>query len=79
MLEVPDQPRPTAELLQIRQLQASGAVLTPIDQITAGAWWTSKEAHQRYTGVVLHERGRPAPKSSPSPFSKSRWLSSFRP
>jgi hypothetical protein len=43
--------------LQIRQLQASGAVLTPIDEITVGARWTSRKAHQRYTGVVLQERG----------------------
>ncbi len=58
MLEVPDQDQLTAELLQIRQLQASGAVLTPIDQLAPGDTVRIKEgSFSGYTGVVLKERG----------------------
>lgn len=58
MLEVPDQSQLTAELLQIRQLQASGAVLTPIDQLAPGDMVRITEgSFSGYTGVVLKERG----------------------
>ena len=58
MLEVPDQAQLTAELLQIRQLQASGAVLTPIDELAPGDTVGINEgSFSGYTGVVLKERG----------------------
>jgi len=58
MLEVPDQAQLTIELLQIRQLQASGAVLTPIDEIVPGDVVRINEgSFSGYTGVVLKERG----------------------
>lgn len=58
MLEVPDQDQLTAELLQIRQLQASGAVLTAIDQFAPGDMVRINEgSFSGYTGVVLKERG----------------------
>jgi len=57
MLEVPDQPQLTAELLQIRELQASGAILTPIDQLGPGDTVGINEGpFAGYTGVVLKER-----------------------
>jgi transcriptional antiterminator NusG len=58
MLEVPDQAELTAELLQIRQLQASGAVLTPVDNLGPGDVVRINEgSFSGYTGVVLKERG----------------------
>ena len=58
MLEVPDQNQLTAELLQLRQLQASGAVLTTIDQLAPGDMVRINEgSFSGYTGVVLKERG----------------------
>ncbi|HEU4886748.1 MAG TPA: transcription termination/antitermination NusG family protein [Thermoanaerobaculia bacterium] len=58
MLEVPDQDQLTAELFQIRQLQASGAVLTPIDLLAPGNTVRINEgSFSGYTGVVLKERG----------------------
>lgn len=58
MIDVPDQAQLTAELLQIRQLQASGAVLTPRVDLAPGDAVRIKEgAFSGYTGVVLEERG----------------------
>jgi len=58
MLEVGDQEQLTAELLQIRQLQASGATLTPAVDITPGdAVRIEDGAFRGYTGVVVKERG----------------------
>jgi len=58
MLEVPDQAELTAELFQIRQLQARGAVLTPIDQLVPGDMVRITEgSFSGYSGIVLKERG----------------------
>ncbi|HEX8616222.1 MAG TPA: transcription termination/antitermination NusG family protein [Thermoanaerobaculia bacterium] len=58
MIEVPDQAQLSAELLQIRQLQASGAVLTPNVELTAGdAVRIEEGTFSGYTGVVIGERG----------------------
>jgi transcriptional antiterminator RfaH len=58
MIEVPDQAQLTAELLQIRQLQASGAVLTPRVDLAPGDAVRIKEgAFSGYTGIVMEERG----------------------
>jgi transcription antitermination factor NusG len=58
MLEVPDQAQLTAELLQIRQLQTSGAVLTPVAELIPGdSVRITEGAFDGYTGVVLEERG----------------------
>jgi transcription antitermination factor NusG len=58
MLEVPDQEQLSAELLQIRQLQASGAVLTPFDDLVPGDTVRINEGvFSGYTGVVMKERG----------------------
>jgi transcription antitermination factor NusG len=58
MLQVPDQFQLSAELLQIRQLQASGAVLTPYDDIVPGDTVRINEGvFSGYTGVVMEERG----------------------
>lgn len=58
MLEVPDQEQLTAELLQIRQLHASGAVLTPrVDLAPGDAVCIREGAFSGYTGMVMEERG----------------------
>jgi transcriptional antiterminator RfaH len=58
MLQVPDQGQLTSELLQIRQLQASGAILTPIDELVPGDVVRINEGvFSGYTGVVMKERG----------------------
>src|ERR1041385_7594687 len=58
MVEVSDQAQLTAELLQIRQLQASGAVLTPHDDLAPGdAVRLTEGAFSGYAGVVTEERG----------------------
>jgi transcription termination/antitermination protein NusG len=58
MLEVPDQPQLTMELLQIRQLQTSGALLTPSADLAPGdAVHVQEGAFSGYTGVVVEERG----------------------
>ena len=58
MIEVPDQARLTAELLQIRQLQASGAFLTPcMDLVLGDAVRIMEGAFRGYTGIVMKERG----------------------
>jgi transcription antitermination factor NusG len=58
VLEVADQEQLTAELQQIRELQASGAILTPIDMLMPGdAVRIEEGAFQGYTGVVIKERG----------------------
>lgn len=58
MLEVPDQAQLTIELLQIRQLQANGAVLTPCDALLPGdAVQITDGAFGGYSGVVMQERG----------------------
>jgi len=58
MIEVPDQAQLTAELLQIRQLQASGAVLTPrVDLAPGDSVRIRHGAFSGYTGVVMEERG----------------------
>jgi transcription antitermination factor NusG len=58
MIEVSDQAQLTAELLQIRQLQASGAFLTPRMDLVPGDPVRVKEgAFSGYTGIVMEERG----------------------
>jgi transcriptional antiterminator NusG len=58
MIDVPDQAELTAELLQIRQLQASGAVLTPRLELAPGDSVEIREgSFSGYSGVVLEERG----------------------
>ena len=58
MIEVPDQARLTAELLQIRELQASGAMLTPCVEVVPGdAVRIKSGAFSGYSGVVIEERG----------------------
>jgi transcriptional antiterminator NusG len=58
MLEVPDQEQLTAELLQIRRLQASGALLTPCADLAAGdAVRITEGAFSGYAGIVMEERG----------------------
>lgn len=60
MIEVADQEQLAAELLQIRQLQASGAVLTPHADPPPGD--SVRMAEGAFTGgmdVVMEERGLP--------------------
>jgi transcription antitermination factor NusG len=58
ILDVPDQAQLTAELLQIRQLQASGAVLTPSVEIVPGdAVRIEQGSFCGYTGIVIKQRG----------------------
>jgi len=58
MIEVPDQAQLTAELLQIRQLQISGAVLTPRVDLAPGDAVRIKEgSFSGYAGIVIEERG----------------------
>ncbi len=58
MIQVPDQAQLTAELLQIRQLQASGAVLTPCMDLAPGdAVRITEGAFSGYVGIVIEERG----------------------
>jgi transcriptional antiterminator RfaH len=58
MIEVPDQDQLSAELLQIRELQASGAVLTPRAELAPGDSVRIREgAFSGYSGVVVEERG----------------------
>ncbi len=58
MIEVPDQTELHAELLQIRQLQASGAVLTPQVELVPGDAVRIKDgAFSGYSGIVMEERG----------------------
>src|SRR5437763_6522842 len=58
MIEVPDQAQLTAKLLQIRQLQASGAVLTPRIEFAPGdAVRILEGSFAGYSGIVIKERG----------------------
>ena len=58
MIQVPDQAQLSGELLQIRQLQASGAVLTPRVELAPGdAVRITEGAFSGYAGVVVKERG----------------------
>jgi transcription antitermination factor NusG len=58
MIEVPDQEQLTGELLQLRQLQADGAVLTPrVDFAPGDAVRITEGAFSGYSGVVVEERG----------------------
>jgi transcriptional antiterminator RfaH len=58
VLEVPDQAQLTDELLQIRQLQVSGAVLTPsMDLVPGDAVRIKEGVFSGYHGIVLEERG----------------------
>jgi transcription antitermination factor NusG len=57
-LEVSDQAQLTTELQQIRQLQASGAVLTPFPDLAPGDVVRIKEgSFSGYSGIVMEERG----------------------
>ena len=57
-IEVPDQEKLTAELEQLRQLQTSGAVLTPTVELVPGDAVHIKEGvFAGYSGVVVEERG----------------------
>ena len=58
MIEVADQMQLTAELLQIRMLQAKGAVLTPhVDLVVGDAVRIRDGVFSGYTGIVTDERG----------------------
>ncbi|HEX6101228.1 MAG TPA: transcription termination/antitermination NusG family protein [Thermoanaerobaculia bacterium] len=58
MLDVPDQQQLGLELLQIRKLQTSGAILTPRLELVAGdAVRIEEGAFSGYMGVVVRERG----------------------
>jgi transcription antitermination factor NusG len=58
LIDVPDQAQVNAELLQIRQLQASGAVLTPqVDLVPGDTVRITEGAFSGYSGVVVEERG----------------------
>jgi transcription termination/antitermination protein NusG len=58
LIEVPDQAQLTAELLQVRLLQNSGAVLTPrVDLVPGDAVRITEGSFSGYTGTVLEERG----------------------
>ncbi len=58
MIEVADQAQLTAELLQIRELQARGAILAPRSEIVPGdAVRINEGAFSGYTGIVIEERG----------------------
>jgi transcription antitermination factor NusG len=58
MLDIEDQATLTAELLQIRELQESGAVLMPIPDLVPGdAVRIEHGAFRGYTGIVLREKG----------------------
>jgi len=58
MIDVADQAQLTAELLQIWELQASGALLTPRVELAPGdAVRITEGAFAGYTGIVREERG----------------------
>ncbi|HKO58255.1 MAG TPA: transcription termination/antitermination NusG family protein [Thermoanaerobaculia bacterium] len=58
MIEVPDQAELAAELLQIRKLQASGAILTPHDDLIPGDTVRITDgAFSGYSGIVVKEKG----------------------
>ncbi|MBV9493031.1 MAG: hypothetical protein JOZ54_02210 [Acidobacteria bacterium] len=58
MLEVLDQAQLTIELRQIRDLQLSGAILTPADDLIPGdAVRIEDGVFSGYTGTVVKERG----------------------
>jgi len=58
MIGVPDQVQLAAELQQIRQLQASGALLTPHLDLAPGDSVRIKEgSFSGYAGIVMEERG----------------------
>lgn len=58
IIEVPDQAQLAAELQQIRQLQISGAILSPSVEIASGDIVRVTEgAFGGYTGIVVEERG----------------------
>ena len=58
MIEVPDQAQLHEELLQIRRLQTSGAVLGPRVELVPGDAVRIKDgAFGGYSGVVVEERG----------------------
>jgi transcription antitermination factor NusG len=57
LLEVPDQAQLTAELLQIRKLQASGATLISHELVPGDAVDIQEGIFSGYTGVVIEERG----------------------
>ncbi len=57
LIKVPDQAQLTAELLQIRELQASGASLTPMVDLQPGDPVRVMEgAFSGYTGIVVEKR-----------------------
>jgi transcriptional antiterminator NusG len=58
LIEVPDQAQLTAELLQVRLLQNSGALLTPrADLVPGDAVQITDGSFSGYTGIVVEERG----------------------
>ena len=58
ILDVDDQARLNGELMQIRRLQASGAVLTPrVELIPGDAVQIEEGAFAGYSGIVIQERG----------------------
>ena len=59
LIEVMDQAQLTADLLQLRKLQASGAILAPCPDLIPGDGIEIQEgAFSGYTGVVVEERGQ---------------------
>lgn len=72
LLEVLDQEQLAAELLQVRLLQNSGAVLTPVVEVVPGdAVRITEGSFSGYTGIVLKERGAQRLIVSVSMLSKS--------
>lgn len=58
MIEVPDQAQLTAELQQIRELQASGATFTPdVELVPGDAVHINEGSFAGYSGIVVEERG----------------------
>lgn len=58
MIHVPDQDQLHAELLQIRKLQTSGALLTAVADLVPGdAVDINEGAFAGYSGIVMEERG----------------------
>lgn len=59
LIKVPDQAQLTADLLQIRRLQESGAILTPCPEFVPGdAVRVRDGVFSGYTGIVTEERGQ---------------------
>ena len=57
-MDVADQTQLATELLQIRQLQASGGIMTPgLELVRGDMVCITQGAFSGYTGIVMEERG----------------------